>query len=474
MDKQIRLGWVLILTFLIPLFIYSKTLLPTVGFWDTGEFQTIPYTFDIGHPTGYPTYILLGNLYLKIFPLGLVAWRMNFFSALSVSLGLFVFSILIKKLTNNLNLAVLIPILLSVNPYLWSIAIRADPHALHFLFTSIFVFLSYILIKNKNINYLPLICFLVGLSLGNHMLSIFFIPPLVLIFLFLIKNIVVNKSYAILLLTILVFLLGLSVYTILPIISSVREPLTINYTLTTLRGFKRHVFGEDFQSLMSTWNKGNFKDSIIYYFKLFKNSFPFYLWILVIVGLFTFKRKETLFNFTCILIFLSTIYFSLRYQNAAIERYFITSFLISSIWLTYYLNKLIENRKSLLIKIIVNIFLLICIYTSINNNFSKIDESKNFYAQEWAQKTLSSVEKGSVIFSWWNYSTPLWYFQKVEHQREDVLVINTGANNWETESIKFIKKRSVYFVQEVNLNNDKFEIQKQDNLYKLIETETPK
>ena len=36
--------------------------MPGVGFWDTGEFQAVPPILGTAHPTGYPTYVLLGWL----------------------------------------------------------------------------------------------------------------------------------------------------------------------------------------------------------------------------------------------------------------------------------------------------------------------------------------------------------------------------------------------------------------------------
>ena len=40
--------------------IVSPGLMPDVGFWDTGEFQTVAPILGTAHPTGYPTYLILG------------------------------------------------------------------------------------------------------------------------------------------------------------------------------------------------------------------------------------------------------------------------------------------------------------------------------------------------------------------------------------------------------------------------------
>ena len=37
-------------------------LLPGLGFWDTAELQTVAPVLGTAHPTGFPTYVLLGWL----------------------------------------------------------------------------------------------------------------------------------------------------------------------------------------------------------------------------------------------------------------------------------------------------------------------------------------------------------------------------------------------------------------------------
>ena len=37
-----------------------SALLPGVAFWDTGELQVVAPVMGTAHPTGFPTYVLLG------------------------------------------------------------------------------------------------------------------------------------------------------------------------------------------------------------------------------------------------------------------------------------------------------------------------------------------------------------------------------------------------------------------------------
>ena len=54
------------------------TLMPGVGYWDTGEAQTVPPVLGTFHPTGFPTYALLGWFASVVLqPFGDAAFRMR-------------------------------------------------------------------------------------------------------------------------------------------------------------------------------------------------------------------------------------------------------------------------------------------------------------------------------------------------------------------------------------------------------------
>ena len=60
--------------FLVPLFVYVRTLTPTVPFWDSGEFIATSYILGLPHPPGNPVYTILGRM-MSLIPLGSVAWK---------------------------------------------------------------------------------------------------------------------------------------------------------------------------------------------------------------------------------------------------------------------------------------------------------------------------------------------------------------------------------------------------------------
>ncbi len=65
--------------------VYLNTVAPTVlavapDAQDAGKFQISAPLLGTGHPTGYPTYIMLGKLFTYL-PFGDVAYRVNLMSA---------------------------------------------------------------------------------------------------------------------------------------------------------------------------------------------------------------------------------------------------------------------------------------------------------------------------------------------------------------------------------------------------------
>ena len=106
------------------------TIMPGLGYWDTGEFQALGPVLGIAHPTGYPSYTLLLWLASVVLqPFGEAAFRANLLSALLVSGAAPLPAIAIVQLTRRSSLGVLGGLAFAVAPIAWRNALRADPHA---------------------------------------------------------------------------------------------------------------------------------------------------------------------------------------------------------------------------------------------------------------------------------------------------------------------------------------------------------
>ncbi|MFD2516167.1 DUF2723 domain-containing protein, partial [Pontibacter locisalis] len=196
-------GWVV---FLIATTVYVLTLEPTASFWDAGEFIATSYKLLVPHPPGAPFYLLVGRIF-SMFASDptQVAWWVNLLSALSSSFTvLFLFwtiTILAKKLLikegamptkGNVLLimgsGVVGALAYTFSDSAWFSAVEAEVYAMSSFFTAI-VFWAILRWEAKvgeahSDKWLVLIAYLVGLSIGAHLLNLVTIPALAFIYYF--------------------------------------------------------------------------------------------------------------------------------------------------------------------------------------------------------------------------------------------------------------------------------------------------
>jgi hypothetical protein len=195
-------GW---LTFIGAAIVYLITMEPSTSWWDCGEFTASASKLEVGHPPGAPFYIIMGRFF-AIFAgndLSKISYFVNSFSALvSAATIMFLFwtiTHLAKKyfVSGSLNLNAMIVImgsgLIGAAAYtfsdtFWFSAVEAEVYAFSSFFTAI-VFWC-ILKWEDNFDkptahkWILLIAFLMGLSIGVHLLNLLTISAIVYVYYF--------------------------------------------------------------------------------------------------------------------------------------------------------------------------------------------------------------------------------------------------------------------------------------------------
>ena len=142
-----EVAWTAGAVFLVGLAIYIRTMLPGTSFWDTAEAQTVPPTLSIFHPTGFPTYTLLGFLW-SLLPVGdVMAWRMNLLSGVTVSGAAALAVLVVGQLVEERHRVTVaaaagiggLAFAFASEP--WRNGVRADVHAIHVFFAALIVWL---------------------------------------------------------------------------------------------------------------------------------------------------------------------------------------------------------------------------------------------------------------------------------------------------------------------------------------------
>ena len=197
-------GWVV---FFIALVVYVLTVEPTASYWDCGEFIAVSYKLEVPHPPGAPLFLLIGRLFsfLAMGDESRVAFWINMVSVLSSAFTiLFMFWSIthigkrllgIKDGDEDVNST--IPLMAAgivgslaytFSDSFWFSAVEAEVYAMSSFFTAI---VFWAILKWENIDdegaanrWLILIAYIMGLSIGIHLLNLVAIPALGLIYYF--------------------------------------------------------------------------------------------------------------------------------------------------------------------------------------------------------------------------------------------------------------------------------------------------
>ena len=196
-------GWV---AFSAAFIVYLLTMAPTSSFWDCGEFIACANELEVPHPPGAPFFLILGRFFALFAPgPEAVAFMVNMVSVLSSAFCvMFVFwtvTHLAKKMiapnVKNPEGQDLIAIMCAgmvaaltttFADSFWFNAVEAEVYALSSFFTAAVVWLMFKwearADESDNMKWIILIAFVMGMSIGAHLLNLLTIPALAFIYYF--------------------------------------------------------------------------------------------------------------------------------------------------------------------------------------------------------------------------------------------------------------------------------------------------
>ncbi|MEQ9231005.1 MAG: DUF2723 domain-containing protein, partial [Cyclobacteriaceae bacterium] len=197
-------GWV---AFAIAMVVYTLTVEPTASFWDCGEFIACSYKLEVPHPPGAPFFLLIGRMFslLALGDVTQVAFWINMLSVISSAFAiLFLFwsvTHLARKIVKVKNgeetttdsilmigAGAVAALTCTFSDSFWFSAVEAEVYGMSSFFTA-FVFWGILKWENKQTEsdrarWLILIAYMMGLSIGVHLLNLVTIPVLGLIMYF--------------------------------------------------------------------------------------------------------------------------------------------------------------------------------------------------------------------------------------------------------------------------------------------------
>ncbi len=393
----------------IAIIAYTATVLPDLTWMnygsDGGELISASVTLGIPHPPGYPTYVLIGKLF-SFLPIGpTMAYRFNFFSAFSMSIGVgFLTGTILRQLaplrgkpiTKNSS-AIILGLVFAFIPLVWSQAVIAEVYALNLCFIAVTLWL---LIRPANQQSSVLIGMFLGLSITTHLTSLLLIP--------LVLSQISFRSWPRLLVG---FFLGLLPILILPLLSLSDSPI-IWGNPTSLEGWWWLVSANLYQDNLQLPEMFTiFNSNILIAFT--------FLTIIFIACFVILKHRDTFarlfkipLNSAIILTAGAYFVFAALYNSDNALLFTLPSFLLLT---------LISSKFAY--KAGLKLMILPMILVAINLNVYQYADQ--LLPRSIGEEALKEAPVGAVLVTSGERTTfTLWYLQFVEGYREDLLLID--------------------------------------------------
>ncbi len=190
--------------FLVSAFTYLSTIEPSASFWDCGEFIASSFKFEVGHPPGNPVFQLIARFFTIFAAPENAAIAVNAMSALCSAFTIFFLYLtivffakrMLKPASNgNYSIGQAIAIYGSgavgalaycFSDTFWFSAVEGEVYAMSSLFTAMVFWAMtkwYEQAESPYANrWIVLISFLMGLSIGVHLLNLLAIPAIVFMY----------------------------------------------------------------------------------------------------------------------------------------------------------------------------------------------------------------------------------------------------------------------------------------------------
>lgn len=422
---------VVIVTSAIALLVYVLTLAPDLT-WenfggDGGELITAAYTWGVPHPPGYPTYVVLGKLF-SVLPMGTIAYRFNLFSAVCMAIASgFVTGTAVSLQENGTQIntdkhgsesvkicvhlcpAIAAGLTFAFAPLVWSQATIAEVYGLNLAVLAALVWA----LVGKRPSFL--IGLLFGLSLTTHPTSIFFAP--------LVFSLVLKPQWKRLMTG---FLLGLTPYLLIFLLARSGSPV-IWGNADTIAGWWWLVSGQAYRGYAFGLTMDMLGSRLLDWGWTLLNQFTLLGLPLVIVGGYQFVKRERHIRLvvgggiTAVIIIIYAVTY--RPEDAII--FMLPAILLAALFL-YPVFRSLEK-----VALLLPLGLLLLNFSSLNLQQSDL-RSRVFETVNTLPAQAIVITPGdTTIFT-------LWYFQKIETIRTDLVLVDSDffAFDWYRQQLK--------------------------------------
>ncbi len=421
---------------LVSLIVYLQTMVPGIGFIDSGELATVAHTLGIAHPTGYPLFTLLGSLASHLPWGGEEIQRLNIMAAVLCVIGLLLFFHTARRLAARaagkhlVRTEMVLPavtggaFLLGFSETFWTQALAVEVYSLHLALIGAVLYACARATGDQGERWWYASAFLLGLSFTNHMTTVLLVPGLATWYFA--HEGLTPASWKRLARLLPVFALGLSLYLYLPFRASMSPALNWGDP-STLERFLWHLSGKQYRvwlfasSDVAGKHLGDF-------FAGLPSEFAWVGIAAALAGLVVLWRAYRTVAIATVLFFVTCVAYAINYDIQDIDSYYLLAYWCIGLWGVFGLG-LVGTwwmKFSGWGRHVTGIVLIVIACVPAAFHYKSVDQSDNHLVDDYTRTMFASLRPGALVLSYqWDYwVSASYYSQLVRGERPDLIIID--------------------------------------------------
>ena len=474
--------------FLVALLVYSWTLAPTVTLTDSGELILAAYGLGVAHPPGFPLWVMLAHL-ASLVPVGSVAVRINFSSAVFAALACAMLTLVVSELlitasgvpaarrrnkaarqinTESSNAGIFLMFapalgagfLMAFSRTLWAYATITEVYTLNALLILLVFFLVVRwrrrIIETPNNSksgspthdtWIYAAAFVFGVAMGVHHVTVALTLPAIAVVVYRTEGLKFFASRRLLYAALISVGALIVVYSYLPWAAS-RSPAMNWGNPRSLQEIWWHITGRQYRVFFS-FSPAAMGTQFVEFCRMALREFGF-AWLplpllLAGAGLTSARKRDRTAFWLLLLIVLSDLGYALSYEIAEDkDAYYLPAFIAIAIAAGLGIQWFIQvaaSRRSLIwtASVAAATAVILTSATAFGANWPFNDRRHYFIADDYVENLFSTIApNGLMLTEDWQVASPMFYAQEIEQRRRDVKVvdINLLRRSWYFDYLK--------------------------------------
>ena len=395
---------------------------------DGGDLLAAVLTLGIPHPTGYPTYILIGKLF-QLIPLGTPVFRATLESLLPMALAAGLLTawmghVMASRSIQTLAGATLTGLTWGMAPLVFSQAVIVEIHGLQSLIVVIVLWwITLILdfLRGQNKKWMLGLAFLAGLGFGNHITLILFIPAVVLAWIMVLRE---SGQWRLVLALVGLLITGLLVYLYLPLRAHAYP--AINWgNPQSWSGFLWEVTGNPYRGFLFSARIPEILERLRSVSSLLWEQFGALGLVAGAIGVIQYSFRTKWHRWILAWIFFAFLMFAILYHTTDSVGYLIPAMMMFAIWIGLAVPAMWSlSWGKIPIGLLLTAILAISILIRVPATRDRVDPRTQDQPARYAEQLLQNAPYQSIVYTTTDQdSFPLWYYHFGLRHRPDLRVI---------------------------------------------------